>query len=142
MAEKPNLNSLLNKAADRKTTPRGTPCGALPGTCSDRRGGNLHCFSPGTWRLARGRRGADAHVIVGGHRLAGGHGDPDGARPGVDWPAASAPEGNLLPTPLAAGQGGERTYRQGEPILVAKLAGSGRLCRTAPPGMRAAACGR
>jgi len=140
MAEKPNLNSVLNKAADRKTRRAALRAALFLGLAVIAAVGSALLLTRYMEARTAAARVPTRTVIVAAIDLPVGTEIRTEHVRAVDWPAASAPEGTFSDPALLQGKVVSARTVKGEPILVAKLAGSGGgLSALLPPGMRAAA---
>ena len=93
MAEKPSLNAVLHKAADRKTRRAALRAALFLGLAVVAAVGSALLLTRYMEARTAAARVPDARRRGGGHRPAGRHRDrAEHVRP-VEWPAASAPEG-------------------------------------------------
>ena len=140
MAEKPNLNSVLNKAADRKTRRAALRAALFLGLAVVAAVGSALLLTRYMEARTAAARVPTSTVIVAAIDLPVGTEIRAEHVRAVDWPAASAPEGAFSDPSLLHGKVVSARTVKGEPVLVAKLAGSGGgLSALLPPGMRAAA---
>src|SRR5512137_1103677 len=140
MADKPSLNAVLHKAADRKTRRAAVRAALFLGLAVVAAVGSAVLLTRYMEaRTAAARVPTRAVMVAAVDLPVGTELRAEHLRP-VDWPVSSAPEGAFAEAAALEGKVVSVRMVKGEPVLLVKLAGSGGgLSALLPPGMRAAA---
>jgi pilus assembly protein CpaB len=140
MTDKPSLNAVLHKAADRKTRRSAVRAALFLGLAVVAAVGSAVLLTRYMEaRTAAARVPTRAVMVAAVDLPVGTELRAEHLRP-VDWPVSSSPEGAFSEAPPLEGKVVSVRMVKGEPVLLVKLAGSGGgLSALLPPGMRAAA---
>jgi pilus assembly protein CpaB len=140
MAEKPDLNAALHKAADRKNRQAALRASLFLALALVAAVGSALLLTRYMEARTAAARVPTRPVLVAAVELAAGTEIRPDHLQVVEWPVASCPEGVFTERPALEGKVVSSRVVKGEPLLPAKLSGSGGgLSALLTPGMRAVA---